>query len=233
MMRMGPGGAGAELIHADGPVKAMEIQEELRQRRTIKKTTDTGKIRHVAGADAAYAGDRIHAAVTVLTFPGLEVVEKTCTVGRAPFPYIPGLLSFREGPAILDAFSHLTAIPGLIVLNGHGIAHPRRFGIACHVGFILGIPSVGIARRLLTGTAAVPGTGRGCTAAVFDGDEVIGMAVRTVEDKKPVFVSAGYGVDLGQAVEMALKTTTGHRITEPVWHADQLSRRCREEHAGT
>jgi deoxyribonuclease V len=233
MMRMGPGISGTAFIHADNPVKAQEIQETLRHRCIVERTIDTGRIRYIAGADAAYADDMIYAAVVVLTFPGLEVVEKTCTARKVPFPYIPGLLSFREGPALLDAFDRLATVPDLIFINGHGYAHPKRFGIASHVGLILDIPSVGIAQRLLTGTAAFPGAERGYVQPVLDRSEVIGMAVRTMEGQKPVFVSAGHRVDLEQAVEMALKTTMDHRISEPVWHADQVSRQCRDRQSGT
>jgi deoxyribonuclease V len=168
----------------------------------------------------------------VLTFPGLDVVETACTVQAVQFPYIPGLLSFREGPAILDACYRLDTVPDLIFVNGHGVAHPKRFGIASHIGVILDIPTIGIAQRLLTGAVALPGAARGSTQPVLDGNEVIGMAVRTVQGSKPVFVSAGHRVDLALAVEMTQKTTTIHRITEPLWHADQLSRQCRDRQAG-
>jgi deoxyribonuclease V len=199
----------------------------LRHHCIIKRTIDAGEIRHVAGADAAYDHDTIYAAVVVMTFPGLDVVEKTCTVQAIPFPYIPGLLSFREGPAILDAFSSLTTVPDLILINGHGYAHPKRIGIASHVGVVLDVPSIGVAQRLLTGNVAMPGAGRGSTVPVLDKNEIIGMAVRTVEDAKPVFVSAGHKVDLAQAVDLTLKTTITHRLTEPIWHADRVSWQCR------
>jgi deoxyribonuclease V len=228
-----PEHAAPEFIRAPGPTEAKKIQEMLRHHCIIERTIDICEIRHVAGADAAYDQDTIYAAVVVMTFPGREVVEKTCTVQEVPFPYIPGLLSFREGPALLDAFSSLITVPDLIFMNGHGYAHPKRFGIASHVGLLLDIPSIGMAQRLLTGSAAVPGATRGSTEPVLDKSEVIGMAVRTVTGAKPVFISAGHKVDLVQAVDMALKTTKVHRITEPVWHADQLSRQCRDKQSGT
>lgn len=223
---------GSGFIHAHGRTEAIRIQETLRHHFIVQRTIDTERIRHVAGADAAYTQDIIYAAVVVLTFPGLEVVEKTCTAQKVPFPYIPGFLSFREGPAILDAFFKLVTIPDLIFVNGHGSAHPKRFGIASHIGLLLDIPSVGVAQRLLTGTAAFPAAARGSMLPVFDKNEVIGMVLRTVQGSKPVFVSAGHKVDLDQAVEMALQTTTDHRITEPVWHADQVSRHCRDTQSG-
>ena len=227
-----PSRAAAEFIRAVDPAEAGKIQEMLRHRCIFERTIDAGEIRHVAGADAAYAQDTIYAAIVVMTFPGLDVVEKTCTVKEIPFPYIPGLLSFREGPAIAEAFYHLTTVPDLILINGHGYAHPKRIGIASHVGVVLDVPSIGVAQRLLTGNAAMPGAGRGSTEPVLDHNETIGMAVRTVADAKPVFVSAGHRVDLAQAVDLALKTTITHRLTEPVWHADRLSRQCRNGQSG-
>ena len=227
-----PEHAASKFIRATDPTEAKKIQEILRHHCIIERTIDTGEIRHVAGADAAYDQDSIYAAVVVMTFPGLEVVEKTCTVQEIPFPYIPGLLSFREGPAILDAFRSLITVPDLILLNGHGYAHPKRVGIASHVGLVLDVPSIGVAQRLLTGSVALPGAPRGSTEPVLDKSEIIGMAVRTVKGAKPVFISAGHKVDLAQAVDIALKTTLIHRITEPIWHADLLSRQCRNKQSG-
>jgi deoxyribonuclease V len=228
-----PKHAASEFIRAPDPTEAQKIQEMLRHHCILERTIDICEIRHVAGADAAYDQDTIYAAVVVMTFPGLEVVEKTCTVLEIPFPYIPGLLSFREGPAILDAFSNLTTVPDLIFINGHGYAHPKRFGLASHVGLLLDVPSIGVAQRLWIGNVALPGAERGSTEPVVDNSEIIGMAVRTVPGVKPVFISAGHKVDLAQAVDLALKTTTIHRITEPVWHADLVSRRCRDKRSGS
>jgi len=221
--------AASELIRAVDPAEARKIQEMLRHRCIVKRTIDAGEIRHVAGADAAYSKDTIYAAVVVMTFPSLAVVEKTCTVQKIPFPYIPGLLAFREGPAITEAFYRLTTVPDLLLINGHGYAHKKRIGIASHVGVVLDVPSIGVAQRLLTGIAAIPGAGRGSTEPVLDNNEIVGMAVRTVTDAKPVFVSAGHKVDLAQAVDLALKTSRTHRLTEPVWHADRMSRQCRND----
>jgi deoxyribonuclease V len=225
--------ADSELIRAVDPAEAKKIQEMLRHHCIVERTIDVCEIRHVAGADAAYDHDTIYAAVVVMTFPGLDVVEKTCTVEEISFPYIPGLLFFREGPAILKAFKSLTTVPDLLLINGHGYAHPKRIGIASHVGIVLDVSSIGVAQRLLTGIAAMPGAGRGSTKPVLDKNEIIGMAVRTVEDAKPVFVSAGHKVDLTQAVDLVLKTTITHRLTEPIWHADRLSRHCRNDQSGS
>jgi len=223
----------SEGIHADSPADAVRIQEMLRHHCIVERTIDICEIRRVAGADAAYDGELVYAAIVVLRFPGLEVVEKTCVVCRVPFPYVPGLFFFREGPAILEAFGTLTTDPDLIFVHGHGYAHPRRFGIASHIGVLLDVPSIGVAQHLLTGTAMSPGTGRGSSEPVHDRSEVIGRAVRTVEGSKPVFVSVGHKVDLDQAVAMVLKTTILHRTTEPLWQADRVSRQCRDGHNST
>lgn len=214
------------------PDTALLIQKQMRHRCSIKRTIETDWIRLVCGADAAYTQDRIHAAVVVITFPGLKFVERACAVQNIPFPYIPGLLSFREGPAIIEAFSLLTTNPDLIFLNGHGYAHPRRCGIASHIGVLLDLPAIGVAQHLLTGTAAVPGEEPGSTVPVVDSGEVIGMAVRTKKGTKPVFVSAGHKIDLAQAVDVVLRTTTTHRFPEPLRAADRLSRECLQGRSG-
>ena len=223
------GYSASEFIRAGDPTEAKKIQEILRHYCIVKRTIDIDELRYVAGADAAYTRDTIYAAVVVMTFPRLDVVEKTSAVQEIPFPYIPGLLSFREGPAIIEAFSSLITVPDLLLINGHGYAHPKRIGIASHVGIVLDIPSIGVAQHLLTGNVAMPGKERGSTEPVLDKNEVIGMAVRTVGNAKPVFVSAGHKVDLEQAVDLVLKTTITHRLSEPIWHADQLSRQCRSK----
>jgi deoxyribonuclease V len=224
--------AASDCLRAVDAADAEKKQEILRHRCKVERMTDTDEIRLIAGADAAYDQDTIYAAVVVMTFPRLDVVEKTCSVQAIPFPYIPGLLAFREGPAIVDAFRTLSAVPDLILMNGHGYAHPERIGIASHVGVVLDIPSIGVAQRLLIGNGATPGAVHGSTAPVFDQNEIIGMAVRTREGTKPVYVSSGYKVDLVQAVDIALKATITHRLTEPIWQADQWACRCRNINPG-
>lgn len=222
-------GPATHFMSAADPHAALAIQQELRHRCIIQRTIKTEKIGLVCGADAAYTRDSVRAAVVVMTFPDLDVVENACAAQKITFPYIPGLLSFREGPAIVDAFARLASAPDIIILNGHGYAHPRRLGIASHIGIVLDLPAIGVAQRLLTGTAAIPGEARGSTAHVLDNGEVIGMAVRTKERAKPVYVSAGHMTDLSQAVDLVLRTTTTHRFPEPLRCADRLSRQCRSD----
>jgi len=174
----------------------------------------------------------VYAAIVVMTFPALDVVEHSCAVRKISFPYIPGLLSFREGPAVIEAFDQLTCIPDLIFLNGHGFAHPARVGIASHIGVVLDMPSIGVAQHLLTGTARIPSLNRGSTEPVYADDEVIGMAVRTRERAKPIYVSVGHKVDLPQAVDLVLRTTTTHRFPEPLRRADMMSRQYRKKTGG-
>jgi len=171
----------------------------------------------------------VYAAIIVMTFPALDVVEQSCAAMKISFPYIPGLLSFREGPAVIDAFDQLTCIPDLIFLNGHGYAHPARAGIASHIGVVLDTPSIGVAQRLLTGTGVMPALCRGSTEQVYAEDEVIGMAVRTREGAKPVYVSVGHKVNLFQAVDLVLRTATTHRFPEPLRCADIMSRKYRKK----
>jgi deoxyribonuclease V len=218
-----------DLIRAADIRTAHILQEMLRHFCIYEKTIATSKIRFIAGADAAYTQEHVCAAVVVMEFPRLDIVDSACTVQEIPFPYIPGLLSFREGPAIIDAVDMLARIPDLIFLNGHGYSHPRRIGIASHVGIILDIPAIGVSQRLLTGTTATPGKKHGSIAQIVDDHEVIGLAVRTKEGTNPVYISAGHKMDLSQALEIVLKTVTVHRLPEPLWYADRLSRQLRKE----
>jgi deoxyribonuclease V len=130
------------------------------------------------------------------------------------FPYISGLLAFREGPALIAAYEKLDQAPDLIVFNGHGYAHPRRCGLASHLGVLLNLPSIGVANRIMIGDVGVLGTKRGSIAPIHDGRELIGMAVRTQENARPIYASIGHKVDLEQAVELILMTTTIHRFPE-------------------
>jgi len=224
-----PGHRGTMEFPAD-LTAARRVQREVRQHVVTGRTIGTGEIRYVAGADAAYSADRVYAAVVVMTFPALEDVAQACAVREITFPYIPGLLAFREGPALADAFHKLPVRPDLLFLNGHGYAHPLRAGLASHIGVVLDLATIGVARRLLTGTAELPAGDRGAAVPVTDAGEVIGMAVRAREGAQPVYVSAGHRMDLSQAVELVLMTTTTHRFPEPLRCADVLSRKCRREH---
>jgi len=161
------------------------VDEVLRLQRRLAAAVDTrarlGRVRLVAGADAAYHadGERVVAAVVVIALPGLELVEEVSATGRVTFPYVPGLLGFREAPIVLRACARLRARPDVLVCDGQGIAHPRRFGLACHVGYCLDLPTIGCAKSRLTGEHGAVGVPRGSWSWLRDGSERLGVALRT------------------------------------------------------
>lgn len=205
------------------PREAIALQEELRSR--VEIADRLGRVRRIAGVDVGYedAGKTTRAAVAVLSFPDLEPVEEA--VGRAPtrFPYVPGLLSFREMPAVLAALERLARAPDLVLCDGHGCAHPRRFGLACHLGVVTDLPSIGVAKSRLIGSHREPPPERGGWTPLLDRNEVIGAVVRTRERVKPVFVSIGHRVSLATAIEYALAATAGYRLPEPTRRAHRLA----------
>ncbi|MDE0201797.1 MAG: deoxyribonuclease V [Rhodospirillaceae bacterium] len=188
-------------------------------------------IRRVAGVDAAFAdgGRVIRAAAVMLDFPGLVQTGDALIERPTAFPYVPGLLSFREVPALLEALGQLPQMPDLILCDGHGYAHPRRFGLACHLGLWLDVPTIGVAKSRLTGAHDEPGSARGDVAWLLaDGGarpgERIGAVLRTREKVKPVYVSAGHRVSLRTAVALTLACATRYRLPEPTRLADKLSK---------
>ena len=178
----------------------------------------------VAGCDMSSErfGKVLHCGVVVVRLPDLETVASAAISVPARFPYVPGLLSFREAPGILEALSRLDVRPDVLVLDGHGLAHPRRFGIACHVGLAAGLPSLGCAKSILTGTHARLGPERGATADLVQGTQVVGRALRTKDHVNPVYVSIGTGLTLDDAVAICLATDWGLRIPEPTRRAHML-----------
>ncbi|GIH81351.1 endonuclease V [Planobispora longispora] len=203
--------------------EAEAIQDELRP---LLDLTGPGPLRPatVAGVDVAYDGDRLAAAVAVLDGTTLEVVEEVTVTGRTAFGYVPGLLAFRELPALLDALDRLTVVPELVVCDGYGLAHPRRFGLACHLGVLTGLPSIGVGKTAFVGGCAEPGPERGSwTDLTLDGD-VVGRVLRTRDGVKPVYVSVGHRVDLDTACRNVLRLTPAYRLPETTRVADRLSR---------
>jgi deoxyribonuclease V len=179
----------------------------------------------VAGVDisAPRFQGKVRGTVVVLSYPGLEVVEIAAVQRTVDFPYVPGLLSFRESPVILAAYGKLRSKPDLILVDGQGIAHPRRFGIASHLGVLLGVPTIGCAKSLLCGTFSPLGAEAGSAAAIEHEGEVVGMALRTRTNVKPVFVSIGHKVDLEAAVSWVRKCCRGYRLPEPTRLAHQAA----------
>ena len=185
----------------------------------------------VAGVDAAFAdgGRVIRAAAVMLDFPGLVQTGEALIERPTAFPYVPGLLSFREVPALLEAVAQLPTMPDLILCDGHGYAHPRRFGLACHLGLWLDVPTIGVAKSRLTGSHDEPGPARGDVARLLADrglrpGERIGAVLRTREKVKPVYVSAGHRVSLRAAVALTLACATRYRLPEPTRLADKLSK---------
>ncbi len=188
-------------------------------------------IRRVAGVDAAFAdgGRVIRAAAVMLDYPGLVQTGEALIERPTAFPYVPGLLSFREVPALLEALGQLSSAPHLVLCDGHGYAHPRRFGLACHLGLWLDIPAIGVAKSRLTGSHDEPGPAKGDAAWLLADKGVrpgerIGAVLRTRERVKPVYVSAGNRVSLRTAVALTLGCATRFRLPEPTRLADKLSK---------
>jgi deoxyribonuclease V len=186
-------------------------------------------VRLVAGCDISYdiGSPTLYAAVVVVELPSLAVVERTVVRALAKFPYVPGLLSFREAPPILDGFARLRTPPDAVMLDGQGVAHPRRFGLACHLGLWLDRPCLGCAKSRLVGTHAEPGPAAGdATPLLVDGEEV-GAVVRSAARAKPVFVSPGHRLDLGTAVAVVRATLSGYRHPVPTRLAHMLANEAR------
>jgi deoxyribonuclease V len=207
------------------PSEAIRLQEELRGRLELDTPVDLKGLELIAAADVSYmkGDERTYAAVAVFSFPDLEPVE--CRWGSAPvrFPYVPGLLAFREAPALLPVFKRLKSRPGAVLFDGHGIAHPRGFGIASHMGLLLGVPTVGVAKSVLVGEFKMPGERRGCKTRLIHDGRTVGYAVRTRDAVKPVFVSPGHMADLKSSAALVLSCCTGYRLPEPSREAHRLS----------
>ncbi|HWC84568.1 MAG TPA: deoxyribonuclease V [Pseudonocardiaceae bacterium] len=184
------------------------------------------EVRTVAGLDVSYAKDSdwLVAAVVTLAADTLAPVERHTVAGTAIFPYVPGLFAFRELPTLLNALALLETAPDVLVCDGYGLAHPRRFGLASHVGVLTGVPSIGVAKTAFVGEYTEPAAERGAYTELRDGDEVIGRVLRTRDGVKPVFVSIGHAVDLDTATELVLALTPRYRLPETTRAADHLSR---------
>lgn len=202
--------------------KAVGLQKKLAEKVIREDHLET--VDAVAGIDVSVKNDLARAAVVVLDYPGLETIDAVTATRRADFPYIPGLLSFREGPVILDALEKLTIVPNLLIFDGQGIAHPRRLGIACHIGLLVDIPAIGCAKTCLCGRYQEPGLERGSHTPLLDGEETIGAVLRTRSRVKPVFVSIGHRVDLSASIHYTLSCCKGFRLPETTRRAHHISR---------
>ncbi len=203
---------------------------QLELRRLLKKQRELGEIRTVAGADiavevASTAGKKEaigYAGVIVYSFPRLEEIERRSARLRLTFPYVPGLLVFREGPVLLEAFAQLRTEPDLLLFDAHGYSHPRRFGLACHLSIVLDKPGIGVAKSRLIGYHEEPLNQVGAWSPLVDAEETIGAVLRTRVGVQPIFISIGHRVDLESAVELALACTDGYRVPRPTREADHF-----------
>jgi deoxyribonuclease V len=193
----------------------------------IERRDRIGRVRTVAGADIALRDKTGYAAFIVYSFPDLVEIERVASCGQLKFPYVPGLLAFREIPLLLDAFAKLRVQPDLILADAHGWAHPRRAGMASHLGLLLDIPTIGCAKSVLVGQYKAPGIERGSMSSLVDKTELIGRAVRTRSGVKPVFVSCGHRVSLPTAVRLVLACSDGFRIPKPQREADRWVKQLR------
>jgi deoxyribonuclease V len=210
------------------PQEAMQDQKELREQIRIDALPDEA-IKTVGGIDASFGKQEIYSAVVVLNYPTLETVERAEAQEQINFPYIPGLLSFREAPAFLTGLARLKSLPDVLIVDGHGFAHPRRFGLACHLGVLLDLPTIGCAKSILVGEVGHLDTSRGSTAEIWDGQEVLGLAVRTREKVKPVYVSIGHRVDLPSSARIILACASGYRLPEPTRQAHNLAKQIKPD----
>ncbi len=196
-------------------------QNELQQQVIIQKPAF--QLRLLAGCDSSFIGENILSVFVLLAYPSLEILEKVWHYGSVELPYVPGFLAFREAPNLLLAYEKLTQKPDLIMVDGHGISHPRRMGIASHLGVQLQKPTMGLAKEVLVGKFEMPGPEPGAVSPVLHRNEHIANAIRTKEKVKPVFASAGHLMDLASATHLALATTRKHKLPEPTRLADHYA----------
>lgn len=205
------------------PKDAIALQKQLRSQ--VIQVDQMSHPQRIAGVDVGFeeAGKVTRAAIAILEFPSLQLVEQA--IARVPtrFPYIPGLLSFREVPAILQAIEKLSGPPDLLLCDGQGLAHPRRFGLACHLGLLTDIPSIGVAKTRLIGTHEVVSEKKGSWVPLIDRDEVIGAVLRSRSGVKPIYVSIGHRISLSSALNYVLAATTRYKLPETTRAAHHLA----------
>jgi len=204
--------------------EAISIQEQLRSQ--VVTTDELAEVRYVAGVDVGYkhSDSLTRAAVAVLSFPDLQLCDRAIAQTPTTFPYIPGFLSFREVPAVLQALEKLKITPDLVLCDGQGLAHPRRFGLACHLGVITDLPAIGVAKSRLIGEHEALSNRRGHWQPLLDRGETIGAVVRSRTGVKPIYVSIGHRVALTTAIDYVLRCTSKYRLPETTRWSDRLSR---------
>jgi len=203
------------------PSEAIAIQRDLRD--LVCTENDLGEVRYVAGIDVSTKGGQAQAAIVVLSFPDLAPITQSLATLPLEFPYIPGLLAFREGPAVVEAFRTLEVEPDLLIFDGQGLAHPRRMGIASHIGVLFDLPSIGCAKSRLCGYHTEPDAAYGSYTFIYDRDEVIGAVLRTRAGVRPVYVSIGHKIDLETSMSYILKCCTKYRLPETTRWAHRIA----------
>jgi deoxyribonuclease V len=205
-----------EFVVPPSIAEAKIIQDTLRSK--IRVVNDFGELHTIAGVDVA------HASIVLLSLQNLEVLEAVQAFVPVSFPYVPGFLSFREIPALLAALAKLTRVPDLLMVDGQGIAHPRRMGIAAHLGVLIDMPTIGVAKSCLAGRFEMPGLSRGSSSPLILGKERIGTVLRSRDNVKPLFISPGHRVDVETSVALTMQCLTRYRLPEPTRLADKFSK---------
>ncbi len=203
---------------------AIALQQEMRSKLVIRN--NLGKVDYISGVDCSYdlTTNISRAVICTFSFPGLELQESAIAHLPTDFPYIPGLLSFREIPVILEAFRVLSIAPDLLMVDGMGIAHPRRMGIAAHLGYLLDLPSIGVGKSLLCGKYEMPGPRKGDRSDLVHKGEKIGVVLRSKDKTNPLFISPGHKIDFDTAVDFVMRTLVKFRLPEPTHVADKFSK---------
>ena len=226
---------GKGILHAwnVSPQEAVRIQTRLRDR--VSLSPSGKRIGRVGGGDVSYAkgDDRLFGVMVVLSVPDLKLVDQAWEMGQVGFPYVPGLLSFRECPILLETARKIRTPPDVWIFDGQGIAHPRGLGLASHMGLLLDCPSIGCAKKRLTGVHNRVGPERGARQNLRIDDRVVGAVLRTRDQTKPVYVSPGFRINLEEAVDIVLKTGRGYRLPEPLRQAHLLSNQIRKQESGS
>jgi deoxyribonuclease V len=205
------------------PQEAIALQNKLVSQVIYDRPLDINKVKLVAGVDVSVKENTSQAAVVVLSYPDLKLVEAVQSQAATPFPYIPGLLAFREGPVLENAFKLLQLEPDVFIFDGMGRAHPRRMGIATHMGLWLQKPTIGCGKTFLLGTFTEPDNERGAYSELKHKGEIIGVVLRTRANVKPVFISPGHLIDLQSSIALVMNCTTKYRLPEPIRMAHQTA----------
>ncbi len=212
-------------------IEKTRIEQERLRKSLVISPLDERRVMLLCGVDVSYLGKRedVFSAAVLFSYPSMEVLEEVYTVRETTFPYIPGYLAFREVPTILDSLNKMEGNPDLIICDGHGIAHPRGFGLASHLGVVKGVPTIGVAKKKLVGEYSPPGKEKGSYSPLIYERKRVGTVLRTREGVKPVFVSPGHLTDIECSISFARALMGKYRILEPIRRAHQLTVKVRKE----